>query len=1692
MLAAGLLVGAASGVEPAAAVSERTAEQDLRPAITVDALDWDQCVSYGDGRALGTAPREALLALLGLTPEGTNRLWSTGPLAGEVRHFRIAFRTPVAVGTVCIVRQDQDATVACLRDGKDYPGDVSREDQWRSLPAAMVAPLAPGQSVRALRISYRVHNLPWDNATRPSQLDPLLLLQGRYWNPAEQGNSEWTDVAAEQSRMVRQWTGYWPVPLRITGLAVLGQAGASARVSAFPGTADEHPLAADAQRWVPMTNATFSGAASVAPFGGPAVKAVRVRLSAASSGPSAARPAILPLVALRADEAAPTGFLPDAPFRFAYDMPLDGFVAVRVSDDAGRDVRRLVAEVERPRGRVAEPWDLQDDAGVYVRPGKYHWRGIARPPLRLTYEITVYNAGHPPWLAPVAGGGWWMADHCPPRAVCAMKDRMLFGAQGAEFGIPLIATDLDGHKVWHCNQGVERLVSDGRYAYVVNDDAVVRFDPENSFARRELLAFSYTDEVPNRQEEWIQAEHSGAACAKGLLCVSYNAPERPWIESAFRAGEVDLRRCFPPPTGEKVHETAYTPAERILGTLLTITSSTQAQFGKATGTGPLAHLLLVALTKDVPVGSVMVPDGRVQVYALRAGQELPAAFRADAGAGSAGMLEGKADDELGGMALDENTDERFNEKTWLPLSAGGKAGATVAPAAEGGLTTRYLAFTSPDLSQLDYALVFNRRFRDAGPDAKLVVLEGQKAGVAGWVTARDAQHPISLGNSPTAAFVWPQPVAIRGCALIRPMLRAGIAFDVWQGPADAPVDAAAIHDDRNWRQVYRHTQNESDMKMSWHAHRVIHFDLGHVEEVRALRIRIVEAPSRGAPSSGGFESLVAFQPLGGDPPLPRRLNQRITVVALPQGPADSAKVLKHLALPQPGPLAFDGSGVLYAACTQGIVRIAGVETQENPVQMQTVIGPDQAPQPRALAFDRDGLLYVLSGKTKSVHVFDPRIGARVRTIGTPGGTPEGPWDPTRLTEPVAMAFDSAGKLWIVDQSFQPKRISRWSADGHFEQDFMGPTHYGGGGFVDPGDHTVVNHLGMKFRVDYTNRTWKLESILHTYETRGMFTPDRPLYFKGRRYLAGDQSVVIPFGDEGPTVTVCEEKDGRAVPLVAAGLLAGWTRFGGNAEVLQAHSTLDLANTSFVWCDLNRDGKAQTQEVQICPGRIFRSSAGIGDDLSVNFQGEDGVGWRLRPKQVRDDGMPVYDLASVEKVPTLGGACMATADGATFVMGHSFLDPVGQVMWSYPDQYMSVQSSYLTPWGFYERPPGVLCGGLCPAGHFRVGAEDLFCVNGNNGDYYAFTRDGLLAAAIVGGPRGYGRRFFSMPECVPGQTDLSDLRKTVEDFKGWICRAEDGKVYATVGKNHVTVVRVDGLEGMQRLSGTFEVTSADLQAASRWATERAGVERALRRPSIYQIPFMTRKPVIDGDTRTDWPLAAPLEIHTVRDAQGRVLESWQAVLAYDSDNLYVGARANEDSPLLNSAPPAEFKRIFQFGDGLDLQLGLDPHAEPNRQDPAPGDVRVVLTVVGDHPVAMLYRYKAGPGVAQGEPVKFTSPVGEITIATVRPLDEATIAFQRREKGWFLEAAIPWKALGTAGPTANVALRGDIGALVSDPHGVATVARYYWANTSHVVMSDLPSEAAILPSLWGEFRLAAGEAIEQILEDNSAAPSGPRLE
>lgn len=1703
-LAVALLLGLIVLAAPPPVFAASDPPSPFALAVRENDIDWEHSAVFLGDTEVARAPREALTAVLGLKPDGTARPWSTGPLVGEIRHFRIAFARPLSVGTVCTDFGGDGGRVSLLREGAAVPGDVADEGAWLELGRTPVRPVAPGLRTRAVRVTFQHFTVPWAASAAPASLRCLILLSGRFYCPLDLGGGQTPFTSGLTDWQPTSWqrgadhsdiaTLCWPLEQTLAGLLLAEVPRKGATLAYLSDDWAGHALSAPASAWRPLALPTEGAIQPVTAFRQP-VTTRGLRLTAANyrTSPSQAPP-ILPLVALGAGEQPPLSFLKPPPFTFGYEMPFDGFMAIRVSRDDGTDVRRLLAETERARGAVAEGWDLKDDAGSYVRPGTYHWRALARPPLKLTYEMTVYSAGRPPWRAPVKGGGFWMADHCPPLAACAVGDTMFFGTLGAEFGDPLIATDLDGNKIWHHDQGVQRLTSDGRFAYVVNGDAVLRIDPGNGFRVSKILTFAYSDALPGHGGADWGAGGGCCAARPGLLCVSYDAPEPPWIASAFPAGAVDLPACFPPPSNEKVHETAYTPEERILGAFLTVRSSTSAYFGDAVKSGPLAGTLLLALKKEVPVGSVLLPDGRMRVYALGAGKKLPAEFSPHSGPSAEGIDPEEGLDLPGGSGIDL----RFDRAVWTPLAASGKPGPSLA-VAERGLKTRLLAFTSPGLVRLDYALVLNRRYRDASADATMVMLEGEKTPAGGWRTRRTAKEPISYGRPAVAGYVWPKPVPVRGFALLRPMEWAGFAVDVWTGPEDAPVTRESFAADEHWKQVLIHHQTRNHMKYNWHTDRVVYGDLGDVTPLRAIRVRIVEPPQQPASPPrdpvGGFEALVAFQPIGQDAPLPPSLAQRITVVSLPDGPGGEARILGHLPAERPGALAFAADGSLYASVRQGIVRVGDPSKRtapSAPAEPPALVVPASAAgRPRALAFDADGLLYDLDALSHSVKVFDPRDGRTVRTIGTPGGLRAGPWDPARMGNVSAMAIDHSGKLWIVEHQFQPKRISRWSLDGRFEKEMLGPTHYGGGGHMDPGDRTVVNHYGMKFRIDYDKKSWRLESILAPQGARSIYMPDRVFYLDGRRYLAGERAGTL-FGDEGPTMAVCVEREGVAVPLAEAGLLQGWDRLRKEPELHAAFGKLDAPNTSFVWSDLNGDGRAQPAEVQTAAGPLFAHTACVGDDLSLNFRGAPGC--RLRAASVRADGLPVYDIGKIETVPELTGEAMATAAGETFVMAHKLLDPAGRALWRWPDLFMGVQMSYKTPWGFYTRPPGELCGSLRPIGHFEIAGEHLFCVNGNNGDYYAFTSDGLLAAAVLGGPRGYGRRFFSMPDCEPGRTDLTDLRATVEDFYGDICRADDGRVYAIAGKQHVTVIRVDGLEAMKRLSGTFTVAADDIRRAMAWAAERARIEQALRRPVVYTVPWMARKPTIDGETTLDWPRVEPMEIRTVPDRLGRPKDVWTARLAFDASCLYIAALGIEETPMMNGA--TDPKTVFQHGDGFDLHLGLDPKAPPGRTAAAPGDLRLVITQVGGKPLCVLYRYRVAGARLGGEPARFESPTGAIDIDEIVVLTDAQVRIVTSSAGgtaqWTLEAAIPWKALGADPIRSTATLRGDVGALESDPNGVRTVARYYWANKSNVVMSDLPGEARVNPALWGELRFVVPDVGEMMIDEKAGRGADDPLE
>ena len=107
---------------------------------------------------------------------------------------------------------------------------------------------------------------------------------------------------------------------------------------------------------------------------------------------------------------------------------------------------------------------------------------------------------------------------------------------------------------------------------------------------------------------------------------------------------------------------------------------------------------------------------------------------------------------------------------------------------------------------------------------------------------------------------------------------------------------------------------------------------------------------------------------------------------------------------------------------------------------------------RALACGPDGQIFIFdSGKhRKNIRVYDAS-GKFTRTIGKTGGYQRGAWDPNRFDNVSALAVDTKGQIWAVGTSYWPKRVSLWSNDGTFLKEFLGPTEYGGGGCLDPGD-----------------------------------------------------------------------------------------------------------------------------------------------------------------------------------------------------------------------------------------------------------------------------------------------------------------------------------------------------------------------------------------------------------------------------------------------------------------------------------------------------------------------------------------------------------------------------------------------------------------------------------------------------------------
>lgn len=1654
-----LLAVALSGIAIAA---------EFTPAVTMEMLDLPQCQAYAEGRALGAAPHAVLPWMLGIAekPADGPGSWTTGPLSVRTRHFRVAFKQPVALGSIIttysggrsldtLFQMPSGTRVSYLIADAVAPGEVTKDEQWVVLSPGLVKALPVGVKTRALRFTeYKTIN---KDEMSPSVFPAAYLFQERYYNPLVVG----VEKELVKGNASNAWLACWDYPQlpALAGVFIAQHRAPSAGVEVLKATAEEHPLITNNDQWRKLPATVGNGGALLYKFDPPVpTRAVRLSPTAGGRDFSYTMGKAVPLVNLGTAPAPPTSALPPAPVQLQYTMPMDGFIAINVTEKkTGKAVRRLVAEVPRLAGGIQEEWDLKDDAGQYVAPGEYEWRAIARPPLKLTYEMTVNNGGQPAWWAPSPGkgGGGWLADHTPPHAVCALNDYLFIGSGCAESGHAMVATDLEGNKLWGEHNmfggflGVRWWASDGdRYVYMVNGAGIMRMDTKDNLKAQPInLDITYTREVPGPGSGW--GEHiSGATARNGKLYLAYNAPPVSWIQSTFTAGDLDLMKSMPivrrvRPGRDAYREGEFDEVQQFHSTFLDGNAASWRgnSWGDAPKNGPLAGTLTVTFKQPVPIGTVLVHDTNVKVYALKPGMKLP---------GAAEDLDPDA-----GVDIDVFGGDPVSEDEWIPLTTTGKAGQAALALTAKGLTTTALRFKT---DRIKYALVMSHRFVDVAPAATRIFTDGHTTAQGGWMVTRDSNtRPISPYDPACAALVWKEPTSLRGVTMVG-MVEAKTAVDYWVGPLDGDPQAA-LTDDTKWKQM---SIVEAEMHGPYPqtpAARSV--DFGANITTRAVRIRAI-APkgdtsymgNRGVPVSGehkaGFESIIAYSHLGGETDLPLELNQRISEFQLPADPAkEKAKLLRHLPYAKPGVITFAPDGSLYAQSGKRIVRMPLDEGKE-----EEIIPAGKVDVPMDMVCDADGLLYVVDGGPKVVKVFDTKTGALVRTIGTAGGTKLGAWDPNRFINPYGVTVDKNGRVWVADYDTQPKRISRWNRDGKIEKWFLGPTAYGGGGYLDMQDRTVLNYNGMKFVMDWDKRTWKLDSILFRpgLSVPGAM-PDRAMVYKGKRYLVGD-----PSRDNG-VASICVERNGVAVPLVMAGNLAGWGAINQYPELMKAYGQLNRGDYSFLWQDANNDALPQPGEVKVSQKYKLAPTywpTKIGEDFTLNFRGE-----RLRPTGAKPDGAPIYSLDAVETLPGLDMA-WTTADGRTFVLGNKLYAADGKtVLWEYPDNYIGVHGSHRIG---YDRPPGTLVGEHHAVGHFEVNGEELFVTNGNHGDWFAFTRDGLLAACIFGGPLNYGKRWWTMPEWEPGKTDLSELNVGEEHFMGHIGKANDGKVYAVAGHNHNSIVRVDGLEAMKRLTGSVAVTKADIEKTVAWDQQRAVLARLRQEPKLLQVPFLDQAPEVNG-VLEDWPESLFLTIHERYNIEKNKWEpDMVGTFAYDAEHLYVAARVADESPMKNSAKNLNY--LYKFGDAFDVTLGTDPKADPKRQTPAQGDLRLLLSRVDGKPVVMLYRYQV-PEVADDKRVHIASPVTETVVDLVKEIAGAQVAIQTTKDGdWIMEAAIPWTEIGVKAPPIGSKLRGDVGVLVGDQNGIRTVARYYWAGKSQTVVSDLAFEARIYPALWGD--------------------------
>jgi hypothetical protein len=845
-------------------------------------------------------------------------------------------------------------------------------------------------------------------------------------------------------------------------------------------------------------------------------------------------------------------------------------------------------------------------------------------------------------------------------------------------------------------------------------------------------------------------------------------------------------------------------------------------------------------------------------------------------------------------------------------------------------------------------------------------------------------------------------------------------------------------------------------------------------EYRVLELKVSDLPGLGAdPKLGANMSSIALR--GGVLAVALARDNKVKLLD-----GETGKTLQELDIAEPRAVVLDAN-------KKPIVLSKGRLRRLTENGGSAAFSDASFPDGYGLAIDAQGNVYLsVRGEDQNVKVFSPQ-GVLLREIGKRGGRPAvGVYDAAGMRNPAGIAVDAQNRLWVTEETMNPKRTSIWDvASGKLIKELVGTTTYAGAGSINPFDPTMAFSDNTVYRINLQTGAWKPAYSLAQSSTSSHGSeahnpddlfPPATHNITSKIVKRGDLTYIYTTGSaRGANETHVTLWDGKTFRSVAhlGQLPTGKDRNGEWTKY--AHPFFaGQEGKVYSWIDANGDGFVQREELTFADiqmdGKTVSLHTGYWGQLpddegtvtymarSNNSTSKDTL-LQFAIKATNKAGAPVYDIAQPRVLkldqPLLNpgeGMIVGGKDGRIYLNQDPVftLDRNGKVLGTYPSHHVSVHGSHTAR----ASRSGYLIGPSSILGTADMGASigEVFYLNGNLGENYLFTQDGLYIQTLFKDTRGY---FDTPTQAVKGMS-FDATTAGGESFGGNFIKTPDGKTYVTQGGTDARVIEVSGLNSIKRLSGKFNYTPIEYAAAQTLLQHKVAQVNA---PREYSVSRAAAPAIIDGKAN-EWPelLDDASKILEIQDSPqqrfGRV------AMRYDAENLYLGYRVFSPEGRIRNAGQNE-KLLFKTGDVVDLMLGPDGKNTQN------GNLRLLLTQMQGKPTAVLYE-KSVPGTKESARVPFSSPWRTIYIDRVTQPANVKMASGPIAGGYFVEAAIPWSTLGVQ-PKAGLKLRGDVGVLFADAGGTQTVSRQYWSNKATGLVNDVPGEAEITPELWGTFVL-----------------------